>query len=252
MPQPEFENLRQRLLREGIAPRHVNRYLAELRDHFDDLVREEIATGKERSCAEDDARSRLGDESVLAETMLQQPAMRSFVARYPWAAFVLGPIAMSVGALALTLAVELAVLTHIGPIRNPNHLPPPEWLLAGVGVWNSLPSIVAPIAIAGLLCFVGLRQRMPMPWVYLGVAIACVLGAFQQLTFSDNGYRGELDIASGFLPPFPRDLIVLGIKRAFANVAVVAVAGLGLRALAQQLRPGHSALNQVFKAERTG
>ena len=43
MPQPSFDHLSERLLRAGIAPRHVRRYARELSDHFDDLVREEIA-----------------------------------------------------------------------------------------------------------------------------------------------------------------------------------------------------------------
>src|SRR5215472_6039524 len=111
--QPEFEALRQRLLCAGIAPRHVHRYLAELRDHFDDLVREEIARGKDRSRAEAEARSRLGDDTVLAATMLEQPGMRSFTASYPWATFILGPIAMLIGALGLTLVIDFVVLTLI-------------------------------------------------------------------------------------------------------------------------------------------
>src|SRR5215471_21147614 len=99
MPQLRLENLRERLLRAGVAPRHVRRYLGELRDHFEDLVREEVAHGKDRLAAEIAARHRLGDESVLADTMLDQPAMRPFSARYPWAAFVVGPVVMLVGAL---------------------------------------------------------------------------------------------------------------------------------------------------------
>ena len=45
MPQPRFERLSERLLHAGIAPRHVRRYVRELGDHFDDLVREETAGG---------------------------------------------------------------------------------------------------------------------------------------------------------------------------------------------------------------
>jgi hypothetical protein len=220
--QPEFEALRQRLLCAGIAPRHVHRYLAELRDHFDDLVREEIARGKDRPRAEAEARSRLGDESVLAETMLEQPAMRSFTARYPWATFVLGPVAMSIGALAATLAIEGGVLSLIGPMVNPRHTPPPEWAIAAVGVWNALPSNVAPVAIAALLAFIALRQRMSMRWVFLGAVVASTLSAFSQLTFSDNGYHGELTLAFGLLPPFPRSLIVTGFERAAVSLAIVA------------------------------
>lgn len=223
MPQLKFETLRERLLRAGIAPRHVSRYLAELRDHFDDLVREEIADGKERSAAEAEARFRLGDESVLADTMLERQAMRSFTARHPWAIFVLGPIAMLIGVLAASLMIEGTVLTLVSHFySNPDHLPPPAWFIAVVHLWNSLPSIVAPVAIAALIGFVGLRQRMSMKWVFLGAAIACILGGFQQLTFTENGYHGELSLDSGLWPPFPHDLIVSGLERAVVNLVVVA------------------------------
>ena len=40
-----LERLPERLLRAGIAPRHVRRYMGELRDHYDDALREEQANG---------------------------------------------------------------------------------------------------------------------------------------------------------------------------------------------------------------
>jgi hypothetical protein len=36
-----FESLRDRLLRGGVAPRHVTRYLRELTEHLEDLIAEE-------------------------------------------------------------------------------------------------------------------------------------------------------------------------------------------------------------------
>lgn len=43
-----FENVREQLLRAGVAPRHAKRYLRELNDHFDDLVREHTETGMDK------------------------------------------------------------------------------------------------------------------------------------------------------------------------------------------------------------
>ena len=42
MPLQQFETLRERLLRAGIAPRHVRRFLRELHDHYEDALRVEL------------------------------------------------------------------------------------------------------------------------------------------------------------------------------------------------------------------
>src|SRR6202012_5807404 len=113
MPQPSFDHLSERLLRAGIAPRHVHRYARELSDHFDDLVREGIADGTGRELAETKAASRLGHEDELAHAMLSLPEMRSLTSRYPWAVFGLGPVVLLALGIAATLLVEL-LLFKIG------------------------------------------------------------------------------------------------------------------------------------------
>src|ERR1700722_12759531 len=111
MSQPRFEPLRERLLRAGIAPRHVRRYIAELRDHFDDLTQEEIARGAVRYAAEAKARARLGCDEDLADIMLERPELRSLTARYPWAVFGLGPVAMVVAAVVGAVSIEIAMFS---------------------------------------------------------------------------------------------------------------------------------------------
>src|SRR6185312_14248663 len=99
----QFPRLSERLLRAGIAPRHVRRYRRELADHYDDLVREESESGAGREWAQTRALSRLGHEDDLAAAMLSRPELRSLTARFPWAVFGLGPIAF----LALSVAAGL-------------------------------------------------------------------------------------------------------------------------------------------------
>jgi len=41
-----FDELRERLLRGGVAPRHVRRYLRELGDHLSDLKVDESSAGR--------------------------------------------------------------------------------------------------------------------------------------------------------------------------------------------------------------
>jgi hypothetical protein len=53
-----FNELRERLLRAGVAPRHVRRYLKELADHLADLTAEEERAGRSGADAESAALAR--------------------------------------------------------------------------------------------------------------------------------------------------------------------------------------------------
>ena len=60
---------------------------------------------------------------------------------------------------------------------------------------------------------------MPAAWIFAGIAIACVLGGFQELHFSDDGHHGELSVGTALLPPFPAKLVIGGLYRAVATFA---------------------------------
>jgi hypothetical protein len=62
MPQPRFDRLSERLLRAGIAPRHVRRYVRELSDHFDDLC--EMRRGAARDLPKPGAGAWLGHDDL--------------------------------------------------------------------------------------------------------------------------------------------------------------------------------------------
>lgn len=79
-----FDAVAETLLKGGIAPRHVRRYVRELADHLDDLTAQQRAAGYDGEDAGSRARARLGGDSELAQAMLDQPGMRSWPARMPW------------------------------------------------------------------------------------------------------------------------------------------------------------------------
>ena len=83
MPEP-FESLRETLLRAGLAPAHVRRYLRELSEHFSDLVCEALETGLGLTEARTAARARLGVDEALAGAMLAERSLRSWTGRAPW------------------------------------------------------------------------------------------------------------------------------------------------------------------------
>src|ERR1700749_3396894 len=87
-----FYELRERLLRAGMAPRHVGRYLSELNDHLADLIAEEQQAGRSKTDAESAALARLGSADDLARAMTTQPRFQSWSARAPWAIFAVAPL----------------------------------------------------------------------------------------------------------------------------------------------------------------
>jgi hypothetical protein len=215
-----FDKLRERLLRAGIAPRHVRRYVGELRDHFDDLVREGAETGLTRNEAEEAARQRIGTEDGLAAVMLTRPELRSVTARFPWVAFGVGPVLM------LAVFVATALLVQGGIMFWSPALPPWSiaWAKFSLDALNWLATYAAPLLIAASISIIGIRQRITPSWIVLGLAIICIVGGFHEIGVkwsSVPGQPSELYVGFGLAPPFPEQMIVSGLLRAVINLAFV-------------------------------
>jgi hypothetical protein len=230
MSQPPFDRLSERLLHAGIAPRHVRRYVRELSDHFDDLVREEKAGGAARDRAGTRALSRLGNDDDLANAMLSRPELRSLTARYPWAVFGLGPIVMIALSVVAALYLEFGLLTFFNWVIHGVMGYTPASAAAKVAnakmvtqiftAYNTLVVYGAPLVFAWLFYRIGSRQRMPTTWIVTGVALVCVLGGFQNVVFYDTGVKhgGMLMVSSGLYPPFPH--LAESLARAALNLAI--------------------------------
>ena len=93
MRRPDFDRFRASLLRSGVAPRNVRRAVLELGDHYDDLVDEAIASGLDRSDAEQRARAELGDLDVIAADIAARQELRSWARHHPKLAVAIYPLA---------------------------------------------------------------------------------------------------------------------------------------------------------------
>lgn len=114
MPRPDFGNLRSRLLRSGVAPRHVKRTELELGEHFEDLVDAGIVSGLDRIAAERRAVRALGDVEYIAAEICARPELRSWVVSYPRLALVFYPIACLVVLPAVPIIAGIANASHVG------------------------------------------------------------------------------------------------------------------------------------------
>jgi hypothetical protein len=180
LPKELRNQLRDRLLRADIAPRHIRRYLTELNDHLTDLRAEENSANRSTSETESAALTRLGSIDTLADAMTRQPHLRSFAARAPWAAFALAPLA----ALAAAWAVGLFLLWLGWNVFLPYAATPfvriqgVEILVFGSG---RLLYFAAPILTGWAIALTAARQRLNPLWPALGILLVSLLGGASQV-----------------------------------------------------------------------
>jgi hypothetical protein len=208
-----------RLLRGGIAPRHVKRYVRELSDHFDDLVREALAQGKGRAEAERDAVERMGSMDHLTDAMLARDDLKAWGARYPRVVYGLGPIGSMVACLLVLIAILAALKAlEIAPLQLAT-----ERLV--FDVITGLYTYVLPPLLAVIFVAVGMRSRRDKIWIVIGATVLGVLGAMftaevEIFPAVVDGKRGILNFGFGVSPP-EANPIVVAIKLAI-NLVVVA------------------------------
>lgn len=209
-----FEALRERLLRAGVAPRHVQRYLRELRDHHDDALAAELANGTPLAAAREAAWARLGTEETLAQGMLERPELRSTAARFPALVFGVAPVLGWVGtfiAVVSGLSLLPAAARH-APVTAAFS---DAYHMLCFGYTRLLPVLLAVAALE-----LAARRRLRAFWPLSGTGAVAVLAG----TLTVYSLPGQWGLHSSLLPwlvPFshvlgPRELmpLALGLLRA--------------------------------------
>src|SRR6476660_546432 len=99
---PSRDELRSELRRQRLPQAYVERLLAELDDHYEDLLEERSTSmGAARKLQpepgqSDDLQQRLGEPAQLALFAGEQYHARSFWGRHPWVTYLLGPLPLLV------------------------------------------------------------------------------------------------------------------------------------------------------------
>jgi hypothetical protein len=193
-----FHELHERLLRAGVAPRHVRRYLTELGEHLADLTAEEERAGRSRAEAESAAMARLGSVEELARAMVEQPQFQAWTARVPWAIFGLAPIA----ALAMAYFVACCYLWFVWRIFLPAADSPfgahPTGTVAFHGFENicfqagKYYYIFAPILVGWGTALIAGRQRLKGVWPGVGLVLVALMGGTAQIHAGRTAVSGGL------------------------------------------------------------
>lgn len=201
-----FNELRERLLRAGVAPRHVRRYLTELAEHLADLTAEEEHAGRSRADAESAAFVRLGGMDDLARAMIEQRQFQSWCARAPWATFGFAPlfflaVAYFIACFYLWSGWNIFLpgadtpfggLTH-GPIYGFENI----YFQAGKFYYYG-----APILVGWGIGLIAARQRVKAVWLALGLVLTAWMGGTAQIHASRTAVpRGLGHIRMEFFDP---------------------------------------------------
>jgi len=187
-----FEALKETLLKAGIAPRHVARYLRELTDHLADLTAAQREAGHDEEASRLRARALLGGDAELAAAMLAQPGFKSWPARAPWLVFgLLPPVAIT--ALFMATVVPLVLISRIYGMDG-HTVMHPAWFVSLTQAAALFANFALGPGLVALLIWTALRQRLGRKWPLLAAVLIALLGAHMTASFPQDGHRGTLSV----------------------------------------------------------
>jgi hypothetical protein len=190
-----LDELRERLLRAGVAPRHVRRYINELSDHLADLIAEEERAARGSQEAKLGALARLGNSEDLAKAMIERRQFRSWSARAPWATFGLVPLLVLAGAYFIaSVYLWLGWRSFLAdadtpfiPMAGPVYALKNVYFQAGKLFYFS-----APVLVGWGVGLIAARQRIKLFWPTAGLVMMAWMGATAQIHAWRSAVRHEI------------------------------------------------------------
>jgi hypothetical protein len=199
---PWLEEVRKRLVRHSLPPSYVQRFVAELADHFYDLKEETMS-------AEADVCSRLGEPEQVADAAVVAYRRRSFLGRHSTAAFLFFAVSPVVSLFVLLFGLVklfeilpdddsvLDFLRHLGPTGR----------MAVPYVLSVLFPVVPCVVVSILHCKLARRLGLGRKWMLISCSVLAVVAAtfIWSATFSETPGQSALRIGIGI----PRNIVDL-------------------------------------------
>ncbi|MGH9598362.1 MAG: permease prefix domain 1-containing protein [Terracidiphilus sp.] len=181
-----FHELRERLLRAGVAPRQVRRYLTELGEHLADLRAEEERAGRSPAEAESAALVRLGSMDDLAGAMIDRRQFQSWCVRAPWAVFGLAPLFCLAGAWTVALSILASGwMIFLPQAETPFNAPIRGLAIFYFGV-GKLIYFSAPVLVGWGIGLMAARHRTRAIWPLAGLTLIAWFGGTAQVHANRN------------------------------------------------------------------
>lgn len=210
--QASFDPLWRRLLDGGVRRRPARRYLAELKDHLDDLIADERRAMSDPREAETRALYRLGSFDMLADAMIERREFQTWGRKAPVAAYLIAPAVVLAAVTVLTVVgVVMAVKQVHGAAGDL-----PQWLSEFAAGMMFFSHAILPVLLAWALGVVAFRNRSPLLWPACGiVALVALGGTFHPtLTLPTATTHGEVSISPDGIAGFAVLLAVAALPYA--------------------------------------
>jgi len=219
MGEQRFEELREALLRTGLAGRQLRRALVEIEAHFWHLLEEERArwTNEHARIA---AHQRLGTNEMLVLSYAAHPELRAWSHRWPAVCFVILPLISYILISAATLTATLTIAGQMSAYLQTVHFSPQltqriDLSARIVLLW------IFPMAVIIALAAFAYRRRVALRWPLSGIALLSVLASLINVTlkFSGGPTPGELGAGIGISPQtLPAQLMRAAILTSLAAI----------------------------------
>ncbi|MFL5297060.1 MAG: hypothetical protein ACJ798_11830 [Phenylobacterium sp.] len=193
--QASFDPLWRRLLHGGVRRRPARRYLAELKDHLEDLIVEERRAMSDPREAETRALSRLGSIEMLADAMIERREFQTWGRKAPVAAYLIAPAVALAAITALTLLGVVMTVKQVQGGAGAGALP--GWLSEFAAGMMFFSHAILPVLLAWALGVAAFRNRSALLWPVSGIVALAALGSVFHpiLTLPTVTTHGEVSIS---------------------------------------------------------
>jgi hypothetical protein len=193
--QASFDPLWRRLRQGGVQRRPARRYLAELKDHLDDLIAEERRVMSEPRDAEIRALSRLGSIEMLADAMIERREFQTWGRKAPVAAYLIAPAVILAAITALTVVGVVMTVKQVQGGASVGALP--DWLSEFAAGMMFFSHAILPVLLSWALGVAAFHNRSALLWPVCGIVALAALGSIFHpiLTLPTATTRGEVSIS---------------------------------------------------------
>jgi hypothetical protein len=206
--QASFDPLWRRLLDGGVRRRPARRYLAELKDHLDDLIAEERRAMSDPREAETRALSRLGSFEMLADAMIERREFQTWGRKAPFTAYLIAPAVAWLAVTALTVVGVVMTVKQAHGAAGGGALP--GWLSEFATGMMFFSHAILPVLLAWALGVAAFRNRSALLWPACGIVALAALGSTFHpiLTLPSAATHGEVAISPDGIAAFA---VLLGL-----------------------------------------